>query len=154
MKTVLNARDQIPRRAKKAGDPVKRFFSLKRDENGNCIYTERDKINIQEDINSYRDSCSLEHQLLRMKLMPVDQVVSSLHVNNSVSADLSNVPTDLVSYYSMFSELVKKFPDFETRIKTESIDDIIKSYINSFKKNDSAPSGAAEPEVNNNGSNE
>lgn len=146
---VILARDPHPRFLTDIGDPVKQFFSLKRDENGNCIYKLRDEVNIQEDIDSYRDGCSLEQQLFRMNLMPVDQVVSSLCNVPTVGADVSNIPTDLMEYLAMFDDLKSKIPDLETKLRTMSFNDIVKSLI---PKNPDIK--ISESEVNDNGSNE
>lgn len=143
---VVLARDEHPRIHKSSGDKVKRFYSLKRDENGNCIYKLRDEMNIQEDIDSYRDGCSLEQQLFRLNLMPVDQVVSSLCNVSTVGADVSNIPTDLMEYLAMFDDLKSKIPDLETKLRTMSFNDIVKTLIP--KKIDN------EGEVINNGTDE
>lgn len=146
---VILARDHHPRIPKSRGDSIKQFFSLKRDENGNCIYKLRDEVNIQDDIDSYRDGCSLEQQLFRLNLMPVDQVVSSLSGVSTVGADVSNIPSDLMDYLSMFDDLKSKIPDLETKLRSMSFDDIVKTLIpkNPIEKTN-------ESEVNTNGSNE
>lgn len=134
---VVLARDEHPRIHKSSGDKVKQFYSLKRDENGNCIYKLRDEMNIQEDIDSYRDGCSLEQQLYRMNLMPVDQVVASLCNVSTVGADVSNIPTDLMDYLAMFDDLKKKIPDLETKLRTMSFDEIVKTLIPTKKNTES-----------------
>lgn len=131
--TVILARDDHPRIYKSSGDKVKQLFSLKRDENGNCIYKLRDEVNIQEDIDSYRDVCSLEQQLFRLNLLPADQVVSSLCNVSTVGADVSNIPTDLMDYLAMLDDLKTKIPDFETKLRTMTFNDIVKTLIPSEK---------------------
>lgn len=141
---VRNCRDPRSRIPYNVGDPTKKLYHLKRDENNNCIYSFRDSIDIQKEIDSYRDVCSLEAQLYRMALMPTNQVINSISVINTVGADVSAVPTDLNEYLIMYNDLKKKIPDLDTMIKTMSFNDIIKSILPKKSEN----------EVNINGSNE
>lgn len=142
--SVRNCREPRSRILYNVGDSTKKLYHLKRDENNNCIYSLRDSIDIQKEIDSYRDLCSLEAQLYRMALMPTNQVINSISVNNTVGADLSSVPTDLNEYLMMYNKLKDQLPDLDNMIKTMSFTDILKSILPNKTEN----------EVINNGSNE
>lgn len=114
---------------KDAGETHKKLYSLQRDEHNNCIYKERGEVDIQAEVQSYREQCSLEAQLLRMQFAPVDTIVRSLHQLEPVSADLSEFPSDLMEYQLMLQRLRKDIPDFDNLVKTKSVEEIIKSLI-------------------------
>lgn len=142
---IMSPRTPIKPKGRLKGDPIRRYYNRKRDENNNSIYTLREEVNIQEDINSYRDGCSLEMQLLRMKLAPVDQVFSSLQqTEGGISADLTNMPNDLMDYMMMHKKLEKQIPDLNNKLKTMSFEDIVKSILPNVNKNDDSAAKAEE----------
>lgn len=118
----------------------------------NCKYSVRDEINIQEDINSYRDGCCLEQQLLRLSLAPVDAVVSSLKQNDTFGADISSLPRDLTEYLMMYDELRSTIPNLDSMISSgytiDKILETLKPKDNSNNENNDSS------EDSNNGTNE
>lgn len=137
--------DDIPLIKSDPGPKEKIFYSLTRDDHNNCYYKERSRVNIQDEVQSFREMCSLEAQLLRMQFAPIETVVQSLNSVNSVEGDFSSIPSDLVELNMLLQRCRFAIPNFDDVIKNKSFDQVINDIIKPLIKLDS------ESDTNNSG---
>lgn len=121
------------------GSSVEDQIRLKRDADGNCVYTKVGEKDVKEYISSFAAGCSLQSMLDRCNLMPVQEKIAYLNqTEDGVSADLTHMPTDGTAAHIMLSKLKAKYPDFAQRLKDgESFDKILEEI---FPSEEEAPS--------------
>lgn len=133
MKKIIHDND-FDLKSLPVGDLQKVFYSKIVDDKGNAIYTERRRVNISEEIQSYKDGCMLSTLLSRLSMASADQIVSACNQNQTISADLSNMPKDLVSAFVMFKDLESRYPGICSKLSSgSSIEDLKSFFIPSEK---------------------
>lgn len=129
------------------GSAVEDEIRLKRDADGNCVYTKVGEKNVKEYISSFAAGCSLQSMLDRCNLMPVSEKIAYFNqTEDGFSADLTHMPTDGTAAQIMLSKVKAKYPDFAQRLKNgESFEKILEDIFPS-KKEDSPIENTTEKE--------
>lgn len=110
-------------------------YRLDRDLKGNSVYTSLGTVNIIDDIQSFAKQCSLNQLLNRIQHLDARDKISYLQQTpQGLSADLRDIPSDLVDAYIMLNQFKDRFPDLADRIKNgESFDSAITSMFKAVK---------------------
>lgn len=145
--------DPVAVRPHVIGSVVEKQYRLTRDLKGNCVYTEVGEINIQKEIDSYRDGCSLEAQLQRMQFVPTREKIQMLQQReDGVSADMSSIPTDGTAARIMIDHLKSTYPKIFERISAgENPNQVLADVFAVKKKAVDSEAKKVESEVNTNG---
>lgn len=119
------------------GEVEKVFYSKLIDDKGNAIYTERRRVNIHEEVQSHKDGCLLSTLLGRLSAASGDQIVSALSQVQTISADVSQMPKDLVSAFCLLQEVENRSPGVLKDIASgAALNDIISKFIPSETSSD------------------
>lgn len=104
-------------KGKACGTAVETSYRLRRDENGNSIYTAVGEQNIKEYINSFKNGCSLQAMLERTQYMPLHEKIAYMQqTEDGYSADLTHIPTDGTEAYIMLDKLKREHPELVKRM--------------------------------------
>lgn len=119
------------------------IYRLSRDEHNNCIYKCAGKQNVNEYVNSFKNSCSLQAILNRIQFMPVNEKIQYLNQTDpGAGADLSIFPSDPNELYLLMKKYEKVLPAISSELNAgKSLDSIIKSI---FTKKEVSDNGSTE----------
>ena len=112
-------------------NPIIDDYRLKRDSNLNISYEKVGEHNVDEYINSFKDSCSLQSLLSRCSLMTPEAKINYLQqTSDGFSADLSNLPKDGTEAFIMLQKLKTEYPDVVDRFsKGDSLETILNDIV-------------------------
>lgn len=128
--TVRKPFDPVEIPTAKRGEVIEPEYRLKRDDNMNCHYVKVGERNVVEYIQSFKNGTALSSILERIKFMPLHEKVAQLTQQQTLSADLSNMPTDGTEAFILFQKEAKKHPEFFKRFQAgESFDSLVKEFF-------------------------
>lgn len=109
------------------GCDVEVQYRLRRDENGNSVYTQVGETNIREYVGSFEIGASLASMLDRCSLMPTRDKIAYLQQNSEgLSVDMTAMPTDGTAAQIMYKQILNTHPDIGRRILAgESFDKLL-----------------------------
>lgn len=111
-------------------------YKKERDKNGNAVYIERkERIKINNYVNSFRNGCSLANLLERCAFLPNKEKIIALDQVKSIYADVYDFPTNFADAYSQAMTLKRENPEIFKRVEAgEDLKDIIKDLNESVVK--------------------
>lgn len=106
------------------------------DKNGNPYFEKIGEINVQEDINSYRNGCSLSAILERCKFMPLADKIQYLVQRPDVTGgDMVDLPKDLTEAFILIKKSKENNPEvFKRVVNGESLETVFKDLFNTKDK--------------------
>lgn len=143
-KTRLQQYRMFPHISVSDTDPryTEELFRLSRDANNNSIYEKYDEIDVQLQINSYEDGCSLTALLSRCGLMPGYAINQALQqVSEGQSVDTTLFPKDPAEAFAILSKAKTLIPNLAELVASgHTFDDIMKMISSAASAAESADS--------------
>lgn len=108
-------------------DRLRVRFHKSVDSDGNYHYKRVSDCDIQEDIQSYKDTCCLTSILSRYLNCPPETIISQVNNTETFSGDFSNMPSDLSEFVRLCNKCRDDIPNFDELMNSGGISAVISS---------------------------